>query len=424
MVGLDDLVAGIDAAREELAELCLLLGNTNGPTGNELPTATAVHEWYQREGVSSKLDLLMPGRANTVATISGGDGPSVMFNAHLDTEAPRTSEYDHLLGVPNANEVGAWREGDRIFGHTVLNDRGCMAAMMIAGRALERSGIELNGDVVLVSAAGETGAVPVDEYEGMQFLAKGFGTRSLLERGLRTSFGVIAESTSNAITTFNCGVYYYQMTVRGRLMYTPRMVRGESLGDHPNAVVKAAHLIVALEEWAVGYEESRTRMFEGVEVRPKAQVTTVRGNLPWRPARSAPLASMVIDVRTLPDESPATILDELYAVAESVGVSVQIEPLLLRQGAVADNAEPIIDAVTRAHQRILGKPPSQPSSVDLSMYRDTIPLNEVGIPAIAFGPDRGRASVQGTGHFELDDLVASAKIYTLTALGVTGTTEI
>lgn len=424
MTAIDGLLADIDAAREDLAELSLLLGNTNGPTGNELPTATAVHDWYLDEGIRSRLDLLMPGRANTVATLSGGSGPSVMFNAHLDTEAPPSAEYEHLVGVPNANEVGAWREGDKIFGHTVLNDRGCMAAMMIAGRALARSRIDLNGDVVLVAAAGETGAVPVDEYEGMQYLAKGFGTRSLLERGLRTDFGVIAESTSNAITTFNCGVYYYKITVRGQLMYTPRMVRAESLADHPNAVVKAAHLIVALEAWALAYEKSRTRMFEQVEVRPKAQVTTVRGNLPWRPARSAPKASMVIDVRTLPDESAETILEELHEVARGIGLAVEIEPLLLRQGAVAENAGPVIDAVSRAHEKVLGRPPPPPASVDISMYRDTIPLNEVGISAIAFGPDRGRATVQGTGHFELDDLVATAKIYALAALSVTGTVQI
>ena len=59
------------------------------------------------------------------------------------------------------NLVGAWRDADRLFGHTVLNDRGCMSVFMVMGKALRNAGAPLAGDVVLTSVAGETGMAPV-----------------------------------------------------------------------------------------------------------------------------------------------------------------------------------------------------------------------------------------------------------------------
>ncbi|MCY4664612.1 MAG: hypothetical protein OXC00_08110, partial [Acidimicrobiaceae bacterium] len=57
-----------------------------------------------------------------------------------------------------------------------------------------------------------------------------------------------------------------------------------------------------------------------------------------------------------------------------------------------------------------------PQVAHTSMWRDTNIFNAVGIPSLTFGPPRGSAAVQGTGHFELDDLVAGAKVYAAVAM--------
>jgi acetylornithine deacetylase/succinyl-diaminopimelate desuccinylase-like protein len=347
-----------------------------------------------------------------------------MFNAHLDSEAAPGPDYPYIIGVPNANDVGAWRDGDRIFGHTVLNDRGCMAVFMIAAKAIAASGVRPRGDIYFVSAAGETGAVPVDEFQGYRYQGKGLGTSYLLEHGFRTDYAVIAESTSNAITSYNCGVSFYRVAVRGKLMYTPRMLRTDDIRTHPNAVVKGARAVTAIEDWAVEFERRRTFTHSsGTVVRPKAQVTGIRGNIPWRMTRSAPSCLIYMDVRTLPDEDPLAIKEEIANAVSSAGVDCEVDLLLTRNGVEARNAGPLIDAVETSHKDVKQEATSQPSSEDLSMYRDAIPLNHAGIPAISFGPSRGDAAVQGTGSFELSDLIESAKIYALTALRVTGTID-
>lgn len=412
----------IESAREELAELCLRLGNTYGPAGHELATAEAVHDWYRENSVPSDLVHLIDDRANVVARVPGSaDGPSILFNAHLDTEASGP-DYDNLMNVPDPNIVGAWREGDRIYGHTVLNDRGCMAVMMVAGRALLEGGARLRGDVILTSVAGETGQSPVDEYGGLRYEGKGFGSSYLVQHGVRADYALVAETTSFTPCWYNCGAAYFKVTLRGRNMYTPRLERPASgLADHPNAIVKAGVVIDAIERWAVEFERQRTSQTPCGEVRPKAQVGAIRGGIPWRPNRSSPYCALYVDVRLLPGEPVEYATAALRAALDETETGAELEVIMARRGYVAEGIEPLVEAIARSYEEVRADTmPTESETAVVSMWRDTNVFNSVGIPSLTFGPSRGRAGTQGTGNFELDDLVDTAKIYALTALEISG----
>ena len=53
-------------------------------------------------------------------------------------------------------------EGRRIFGKTVQNYRGPMAAFMIGVNAIKNAGIRLKGDVLMTAVLGEIGKAPID----------------------------------------------------------------------------------------------------------------------------------------------------------------------------------------------------------------------------------------------------------------------
>ena len=90
-----------------------------------------------------------------IARLKGsGGGTSLIFNSHMDTEVSGP-EYDWGMARPDLNKIGAHREGNRLFGHTVLNDRGLMATTMITLRALRDSGVALRGDVIFTGVVGE-----------------------------------------------------------------------------------------------------------------------------------------------------------------------------------------------------------------------------------------------------------------------------
>src|SRR2546428_4072992 len=79
------------------------------------------------------------------------------------------------MAQPDLNKVGAHREGNKLIGHTVLNDRGLMATTMITLKALRDSGIRLRGDVTFTAVGGGNGNAPVDEKHGAEYAGKGVG---------------------------------------------------------------------------------------------------------------------------------------------------------------------------------------------------------------------------------------------------------
>ena len=411
----------IEASREDLADLMLELGNTYGPFGHEAATATQVHNWYQQNGMTSDFVEIIEDRACTVGKVPGdGTGASLIYNAHLDTEASGP-DFETLMDAPDPNIIGARREGDRIFGHTVQNDRGCMAMQMIAGRAIAQSGVALKGDLLLKSAAGETGAAPTDEYRGLRYEGKGFGTSYLVDHGYRADYAVIAETTDFAASWIQCGAAYYKVTLRGRNMYTPRLVRGDTLATQPNAIVRAASVVELIEVWAVRFEKARTRQTECGMMRPKAQVGAIRGGIPWRPNRSATYAALYVDVRTLPGEDVSTVTDSLTEAVRGTGLEVEVDLIMHKAGfeATRESIAPLLGAIEEAHRHVRNKDmPAEAEDAVVGMWRDTNVYNRAGIPSLTFGPSRGKAAVQGTGFIELDDFVDGAKIYALTALSI------
>ena len=295
----------IDADRELLADTCLELGNTYAPCGHEQPVADAVSAWYERHGIAARQQQILPDRSNVVAVLPGSrpGAKSLIFNAHLDTEISGP-DHANLMESSDPNLVGAWREGDRIFGHTVLNDRGCMSVFMVMAKALTDAGAGLGGDVILTSVVGETGMAPVDEYQGLNYEGKGFGSRHLVDHGVRADYALVAETTAWSKSWIECGAVYLKITLRGRNRYTPRLIREPDLPDHPNAIVKGAVVATVLEAWGIDYEERNSYVSELGEVRPKAQVGAIRGGVPYRPNRSSPVCKLYMDVRTPPRRRP------------------------------------------------------------------------------------------------------------------------
>lgn len=412
----------LDQNRELIAETSLELGNTFAPLGYEKAVADGVSDWYARHNISAELQLVAPERPNVIARLAGsGRGKSLIFNAHLDTELSGP-EYDQLMGWMDHNKRGGWREGDKLFGHTILNDRGLMSVFMVAGKALKDLNVPLAGDVILTSVIGETGQAPVDEYQGTTYEGKGYGSRFLVDHGVRADYALVAEATNFGMSWVECGACYIKITLRGRNMYTPRMSRPENgaITEHPNAIVKAAGVINALETWAVDYEQRNTYESPCGIVTPKAQIGAVRGGIPYRPNRSAPLTKLYIDVRTVPNTDLNAVVDEVREVVQAVIPDAEVEGFMTKAGYEGQGVEPLAEAVTQAYHRVKGGTPPPVDVAITSMWRDTNIFNSAGIPSLTFGNGRGKAQVQGTGHFELDDMVACAKMYALTAINICG----
>src|SRR5687767_4289630 len=120
----EKIVKIIDGARGELVDLCLQLGNTPSPHGQEKVVGQAVLDWLKQYQISGQLQFITERSVNAVATIPGNDGTSLIFNAHLDTgpELPEDASED-------AKKLEtAWTEGDMLYGKGMINDKAQLCA--------------------------------------------------------------------------------------------------------------------------------------------------------------------------------------------------------------------------------------------------------------------------------------------------------
>ena len=411
-----DFAKYIDA--EELAALALRLANTFSPAGHEQPLAEVVHGWFEQNGIPVRLQPILPDRVNVVATLEGtGGGASLIFNSHMDTEVSGP-EYDWGMAQADINKVGARREGNRLLGHTVLNDRGLMATTMVTLKALRDSGLRLRGDLIFTAVAGETGSAPVDEYRGANYDGKGFGSRFLVSHGVRADYALIAETTDFGLSWIACGACYFKVVVPGRNIYTPRSFRPDNIRQHPNAIVKMVRVIEKIEDWARQYEASQT--FESVcgRVVPKVNIGAIRGGIPYRPNRTSPHCAIYVDVRVVPGEDPLRIERELQSVIDSAEVDARVETFLARDGIEGKNVERLAEVVRRCYRQVTREdPPARAPDEVVSMWRDNNVFNAAGIPSLTFGCAR-RKDEAGRLYLDINDLVLTATVYAQVAQNI------
>ena len=147
---------------KDVVQLAVELGNITAPSGYEQPVADYVENWFRAQGFRAFQQNLCEKRSNAIGIFKGaGGGSTLVFNSHMDSDQGRPRF--HGEPIPLGPKVRI--EGRRIFGKTVQNDRGPMAAFMIGVNAIKNAGIRLKGDVLMSAVLGEIGMAPIDEFQ-------------------------------------------------------------------------------------------------------------------------------------------------------------------------------------------------------------------------------------------------------------------
>jgi len=142
-----------------------------------------------------------------------GEGPTLLLNGHVDVVPP--------------GDLAAWTGGDpfagtiaqgRLFGRGACDMKGGLVAAIWAVRALQRSGVHLDGDVLLASVEGEEDG--------------GLGSYALLRRGWRGDACVIPEPTGLDLVPANAGALTFRLGVRGHATHASRRTEGQSALGH------------------------------------------------------------------------------------------------------------------------------------------------------------------------------------------------
>ncbi|HVA25050.1 MAG TPA: M20/M25/M40 family metallo-hydrolase [Chloroflexota bacterium] len=410
------VLAGIDPG--ELAQLGVDLVNCPSPTGREAPVADYMLDWFQRHGLKAIRQEVDPGRPNAIGILKGsGGGLSLMFNGHTDTSFTGTPEDLRMIATLEPDELlkGSIKDG-KVYGLGISNMKGGVAAFMVAAKAIKDSGVTLPGDVILAGVVGEISRTPIGPWQSQNYRGEGAGTRHLLTHGIQSDYAVVADGSDLNIVWAQTGVVQIKITVFG----TPEAAWGSKRATHPpaerNAIVKMTRIIAALESWAERFEEDRIYQSETGPILPKVNVGAIEGGAPYRPNYFPGVCSIYLDVRTPPGLRSVTVQHEVEEVLRSTGIEYDLEVYKSLLGHEGRGVEPLVESLSRINEYLFHKKLETEESGRASIWTDTNVYNEMGIPAVKFGP-RGKR-IHRYEELAIDAMVKAAQVYALAALDI------
>jgi acetylornithine deacetylase len=393
---------------DEVIALAKDLVNIPSYTTDESDVARFLHAFFQREGLTSELQEVDPGRFQTIARLPGsGGGRSLMLNGHLDIDP-----------IPSGWVRDPWTptiEGDRFYGAGIYNMKGGVAAMVMGAVAARRAG-SLRGDVLVACVDGE--------------LQGGVGTVHMLRRGVRAQMAIVPEPYSTKhIITKHTGVMEFAVQVRGRSVHISRMELGV------NAIVKAARVVQALETLRITGEPDPD--LPGL---PRMNIGTIVGgrgeDLELRGANIVPDACMIVlDVRFPQSVTPDSILGDIRRVLDSLmradkDLTYEIEfpmrperrqfrEVMLPVSVPA--TEPIVQILKANVTAVTGHEPTVGAVSPYSYAgNDTAHLWRAGIPCCLYGPAGGSDEGRSDRWTSVEQIVTCARVFGATIADVCG----
>jgi acetylornithine deacetylase/succinyl-diaminopimelate desuccinylase-like protein len=224
----------VTSLRDEAVDLLqqLLRLNTVNPPGNETLAAHLLRDYLEAHGVEVELYARTPERANLVARIRGGSGPSLCFLSHTDTVVADPGEWSR---DPWSGDLA----DDHVWGRGALDMKNQVAASAVAIASLAREGFEPPGDLLFIAAADEE----VGKKYGLQWLCEEH------PEAVRVDYA-INEGGGERIPLGGTPVYLCaaaeKMSAPFRLRVQGRSGHASTPGIADNALVKAAPLIEKL----------------------------------------------------------------------------------------------------------------------------------------------------------------------------------
>ncbi len=363
--------------------------------------AVAVRLAEEMHGVGFQ-DVRQDRIGNVVGRIGNGNGPTLLFDGHMDTvDVGRLDRWAH--GPYN----GIVEQGV-LHGRGSCDMKGGLAAMVYAARALLDAGLELNGTLYVV------GVVQEEPCEG-------FGMRVLVEEeGVRPDFVVLGEPSNLQVRVGHRGRIEMQVKVWGKAAHAS----SPSLGT--NAIHNAAKLIFGIELLA---PRLATDPFLG---QGTIAVTEIESHAASRNALPD-VCSFYIDRRLTLGETERKALAEIQGIINTeemdaeVTVSEYVAASYTGYQCRARNAfpawvmgedHPLVQALCRSVRETLGY---RPRIGRWNFSTDgTYTAGVANIPTVGFGPGEEQYAHTQNEQVRLNDVVDAARVYARLAIEILG----
>jgi succinyl-diaminopimelate desuccinylase len=363
----------------------LVRARSVNPPGDEFRPAKVLTDFLRGLGVPYETFEKVTGRTNIVARIGSGR-PRVLVPLHLDT-VPAGTGWETDPFEPTIKD-------GRLYGRGTKDDKGHLAACMMAARYLVERAAGTPGTLILVGAADEEAG----SLLGVQYL--------LDECGLEADVAIVPDA--------GYGMRDIDVGEKGVLFMKVRAVGRQAHGSKPDHGASAAWPVVeflsAIRRWRPpGTGEP---LFTPPTLNLGAiHAGTVANIVPGE-------CEALLDVRFLPGTDGELLLGQLRSVLKEVesrspGVRMTLEVLSHQLPTLVDASHPVISILERRTEQVAGIRPRRIGEAGATVAKFLILK---GIPAVGFGFGPQDAEHMANEYVELDELGRFAEVMTLVIL--------
>ncbi len=316
----------------------------------EREAATLVAEWLDLWGLDTRITEISPNRFNVIAKLDG-EGPTLLLNGHLDTVG---------VGGMIVPPFDAKVEGGRIWGRGSCDMKAGLAAILATTKRLAEEGPRPNLIV----------AMTADEEHAS------LGMYALVDSFPSADFAIVTEPTRLAVMPAHKGFLWVRAVFEGRAAHGSR----PDLGI--DAIRHAALYVSALDDYG---DQLTSRPAHPLLKHGSVHAGTIQGG---SAASVYPdLCEIVLERRTMPGEKPEKVLQEFQRILDELSereedLSASLEQMLERPGTEVPEDSRLVQGLLEAGQGH-GIPPVVEG---MTAWVDAALLNEIGIPAVCYGP--------------------------------------
>jgi len=345
-------------------------------------------------------------RVNVVGSRRGsGGGPVVHLNGHFDV----VPAGDGWTLDPFAGTI---RDG-RIYGRGVCDMKAGIAAAVFAMDAIARSGIELPGAVEISGTVDEESG----GFAGVAYLAR-VGRLA----AARTDFVIIPEPLNvDRICVGHRGVYWFELTARGRIAHGSMPFLGVSAIEGMNDVITAIQrdlkpkLAQRITAMPIVPEQARHATIningiDGGQAVDGIQTPCV-----------ADRCRAVFDRRFLLEERFEEVHGEIAELIQrTLGtVDYEVRDLMIVDPVRTPEGSPLVRALDRAIDRVLGTKPRLVASPGTYDHKHVARIAGVR-HCVAYGPGELELAHQPDESCSIGDLLNATKVIALATLDLMG----
>jgi acetylornithine deacetylase/succinyl-diaminopimelate desuccinylase-like protein len=383
--------------------------NSADPGGSEKPVAEYVRQVLEKEGIPAKLLALDPSRPNMVARLKGnGKKRPLLIMGHSDTVSIDASKWTFP-------PFSAARDNGWIYGRGTLDDKDNVAAALMVMLLLKRMNVPLDRDVIFLSEAGEEGSSRL----GIQFMVDNhFGEIDAEYCLAEGGSGTRSEGKMKFVS-----IQTGEKIPRGMTLTATGISGHGSVPLRTNPIVRLAKAVAAIGEWkppvrlndttrayfarlaeiATGDEARYYRdiisadpkrvdvadeYFLDNEPRHASMIrTSISPNIFTGGYRSNVIpseAKATLDVRALPDEDPAKLLEAIRKIVNDPAVKVDYTSQTSRPSTPAGNlnseAFKALEAAVKKNYGVVTLPAMGTGATDMAYLR------RKGVECFGIGP--------------------------------------